>query len=84
MRSIIVVEVLPRLELCIQINIVRVCQQWIELRLIRSMGTFDFTVQLWCLSLDVRMPHPLLFDMAVETGLYVVKTVETEKQRTTV
>ena len=66
MWSIIIVEVFPSLQLHIEINIIRVRQQLVKLCLIRSVGTFDFAVQLWRLGFDTHMPHALVFDMPVK------------------
>ena len=56
MRSVIVIEVFPRLQLRIEIHVIRVRQQLIKLGLIRSVGAFDFAIQLRGLRFDVHMP----------------------------
>ena len=46
MRAIIVVEILPSRELCMEINVIRVGQQLIQLGLVGSVRPFDFPVEL--------------------------------------
>lgn len=75
MRSIIVVEVLPCLQLRIEINVIRVGEQLIKLCLIRSVGTFDFAVSLGCLGFYVHVPYVLVFDMPMKTSLKLMPTV---------
>ena len=75
MRSIIVVKVLPSLKLRIQIDVIRVRQQLIELSLIRSVGTFDFAIQLWRLGFDIDVPQSVVFDMPVKTSLKLMSPI---------
>ncbi len=75
MRSVIILEVFPSLQLRIWVNVIRVCQQLIELCLIRSVGTFDFAVQLWGLWFDIHMSHALVFDMLVKTSLKLMTPI---------
>jgi len=56
MRSIIVVEVFPGLQLGIEIHVIGVRQQLVKLGLIRSVGTLYLAVQLGRLGFDVDMP----------------------------
>ena len=78
MRSIIVAEVFPSLQLRIQIDVIRVRQQLIKLGLICSVRTFDFAIQLWGLGFDIHMPHSLVFDMPVKTSLKFMISVGLE------
>ena len=75
MRSIIIVEVFPSLQLRIWVNVIRVRQQLIKLGLIRSVGTFDFATQLMCLGFDVDLPHALICDMPVKTSLKFMTSI---------
>ena len=75
MRSVIVVEVFPGLQLGIEINVIRVSQQLVKLGLVRSVGTLDLAVQLWGLGFDVDMPHVLVFDMPVKTSLKLMPPI---------
>ena len=75
MRSVIIVEVFPGLQLRIEIHISGVSQQFVKLGLIRSVGTLDFAVQLGCLGFDVDMPHALVFNMPVKSGLKLMPPV---------
>ena len=56
MRSVIIVEVFPGLQLRIEIHVIGVRQQLVKLGLISSVRTLDFAVQLWRLGFDVHMP----------------------------
>ena len=75
MRSIIVVEVFPGLQLGIEIHVIGVRQQLVKLGLIRSVGPFDFAVQLGRLGFDVDMPHALVFNMPVKPGLKLMTPI---------
>lgn len=79
MRSIIIVEVLPHLQLRTKIHVIRVGQQLIKLGLIRSVGTFDFAIQLGCLRFDINMAHSLVFDMPVKTSLKLLAPVGSDR-----
>ena len=78
MGTIIVVEVFPRLELRIQIDVIRVRQQLIKLGLICSVRTFDFAIQLWGLGFDIHVPHSLVFDMPMKPRLKLMTSVRSD------
>ena len=75
MRSVIIEEVFPSLKLRIKIHIICVSQQLVKLCLIRSVRTVYFAVQLWRLGFDIYMPHALVFDMPVKTGLKLMTPI---------
>src|SRR4030095_7494659 len=75
MRSVIIVEVLPSLQLCVEIDVIGISQQLIKLGLIRSVGPFVFAVQLWRLGFDIHMPHALVFDMPVKASLKLMTSI---------
>jgi hypothetical protein len=79
MRSIIVVEVFPSLQLGIEINIIRVSQQLVKLGLIRSVGAFYLAVQLWRLGFDVYMPHSQIFNMPVKASLKLMAPIRSDR-----
>lgn len=79
MGPIIVVEVFPRLQLGIEIHVVCVGQQLVKLGLIRSVGPFDFAVQLRGLGFDVDMPHALVFNMPVKTSLKLMASIRSDR-----
>jgi hypothetical protein len=62
-RSIIVIEVLPGCQFCIEIHIIRVGQQLIKLSFVGSVGPFNFPVELRRSRFDVEhagcpgLPH---------------------------
>jgi len=78
-RSIIVIEVLPGCQLCIEIHIIRVGQQLIKLGLSGSVGSFDFTVELRGSRFDVDTLDALVFHMPVEAGLKFVHSVGSDR-----
>jgi hypothetical protein len=43
------------------------------------MGTFDFSIQLWRLGLDVDMLHSLIFDMPVKTSLKLMSSIGSDR-----
>src|SRR6185295_12631887 len=79
MRSIIIIEVFPSLQLRIKILVIRVGQQLIKLCLIRSVGTFNFAIQLGCLWFHVHMSHSLIFDMPVKTSLKLMSSIRSDR-----
>ena len=79
MRFIINVEVFPRLQLRIEIQVICIGQQLIQLCLVRSVGTFDFAVQLGLLWFDAHMLHSLIFDMQVKKGLKLMTLVGSDR-----
>ena len=54
-RSIIIIEAFPSLQLFVQVDIIRVAQLLVKLGLIRSVGTFDFTIKMRGSRFDVDM-----------------------------
>jgi len=74
-RSVIIIEVLPSLKFGIEIQIIRERQQLKKLRLISSVRTFNFAIQLRGSWFDIYMPHPQVFDMPVKTGLEFVPPI---------
>ena len=79
MRSVIVVEVFPGLELGIETHTIGVGQQLVKVGLVRSVGTLDLAVQLGCLGFDVDMSHALVFDMPVKAGLKLMPSVGADR-----
>ena len=79
MRSVIVVKVFPGLQLGIEIHVIRVSQQLVKLGPVRSVGTLDFAVELGCLGFDVDMPHALVFDMPVKSGLKLMPSIRLDR-----
>lgn len=69
MRSGEIVEALPFIEFCFQIDVAFVAEQLIELLLISSLWAFDFSVQLVRASFDVGLTNALVLDTPVELGL---------------
>ena len=78
-RSIIVIEILPGCELCIEIHIIRVGQQLIKLGLVGSVGPFDFPVELRGSRFDVDMLDALVFHMPVEPSLKLMPPVGSDR-----
>jgi hypothetical protein len=74
-RSITVIEAFPGLQLCVQVHIIGVSHELIKLSLIRSVGAFDFTVELRGSRLDVDMLYALVFNMPVETSLKLMSPI---------
>ncbi len=79
MRSIIIVEVLPSLQLGMEINIIRVGQQLVKLVLICSVGTLYFAIQLWRLGFDIYMPHSQIFPMPVKASLKLMAPIRSHR-----
>jgi hypothetical protein len=73
-----VVEVLPDLELLVEIYVVLVVQQLVELLLVRSMRPLHFSVQLGRPGLDVYVPNAGIFDMPVELRLPFMAAISTD------
>ena len=75
MRSIIVVEVFPGLQLCRYVQIIHVAEQLISLRLICSVRALNIAVQVRHLGFDIHMPHSWVFDMPVKTSLKLMPPI---------
>ena len=74
-RSSEVVEAFPFVEFGFEINVTSVAEKLIELLLIRSVGSFDFAVELRCAAFDVGVPDAEIFDMPMEFGLELMTVV---------
>ena len=74
-RSSEVVEALPFVEFSLQINVAFVAEKLVELLLIRTVGTFDFAIELRGAPFDVGVPDPEIFDMPMEFGLELMTVV---------
>ncbi len=70
-----VVEPLPFVKFSLQIDVAFVAKKLIELLLIRTVGSFDFAVELRSASFDVGVPDPEIFDMPMEFGLELVAII---------
>ncbi len=70
-----VVEALPFVEFSLQIDVTFVAEKLVELLLIRTVGTFDFAIELRGAPFDVGVPDPEIFDMPMEFGLNFVTVV---------
>ena len=68
-RSSKVVEAFPFVEFSLQINVAFVAEKLIELLLIGTVRSFDFTIELRSAPFDVGVPDPEVFDMPMEFGL---------------
>ena len=77
-RSSEVVEALPFVEFSLQINVAFVAEKLIELLLIRTVGTFDFAIELRGAPFDVGVPDPEIFNMPMELGLEFVTIIRTD------
>ena len=73
-----VVEALPFVEFSLQINVVFVAEKLIELLLIGTVRSFDFTIELRSAPFDVGVPDPEIFDMPMEFGLEFVAIIRTD------
>lgn len=78
-RSIIVIEVLPSCQLCIEIHIIGVGQQLIKLGRIGSVRPFNFPIELRGSRFDVDMLDALVFHMPVESGLKLVTPIGSDR-----
>lgn len=74
-RSSEVVEALPFVEFSLQINVAFVAEKLVELLLIKTVGTFDFAIELRGAPFDVGVPDPEIFDMPMEFGLELMTVV---------
>lgn len=74
-RSGEVVKAFPFVEFGLEIDVTFVTEKLIELLLIRTVGSFDFAVELRCASFDVGMPDAEIFDMPMEFGLELMTVV---------
>ena len=75
MRSSEVVDPLPFVEFGFEIDLTFVTEELIELLLIGSVGSFDFSIELGRASFDVGVPDPEIFDMPMEFGLEFVAII---------
>ena len=69
------VEPIPFVKFSLQIDVTFVAKKLIELLLIRTVGSFDFAVELRSDSFDVGVPDPEIFDMPMEFGLELVTVI---------
>ena len=74
-RSSEVVEALPFVEFSLQIDVTFVAEKLIELLLIGTVRSFDFTIELRSAPFDVGVPDPEIFDMSMELGLELMTVV---------
>jgi len=79
MGSVVVVEFLPFRQFLIQIYIVGVCEQLIELFLVRAVGSLDFAVELWRAWLDIHMSDPLVFNVPVKLRLKFMTSIGSDR-----
>ena len=77
-RSSEVVEAFPFVEFSLEIHVAFVTEELIELLLIGSVGSFDFTIELRGAPLDVGVPDPEIFDMPMEFGPEFVVIIRTD------
>ena len=67
-----VVQALPFVEFSLQINVAFVTEKLIELLLIGTVRSLDFTIELRSAPFDVDVPDPEIFYMPMELGLEFV------------
>ena len=67
-----VVEAFPFVEFSLQINVAFVAEKLIELLLIGTVRSLDFTIELRSAPFDVDVPDPEIFYMPMELGLEFV------------
>ena len=79
MGSVVVVEILPFGQLLVQIHVVGVCEQLIELFLVRAVGSLDLPIELWRAWFDIHMSDPLVFNVPVEVRLKLVSPVGSDR-----
>ena len=77
-RSSKVVEALPFVEFSLQVNVAFVAEKLIELLLIGTVRSLDFTIELRSVPFDVDVPDPEIFDMPMEFGLEFVAIIRTD------
>ena len=70
-----VVEAFPFVEFSLQINVAFVAEKLIELLLIGTVRSFDFTIELRSAPFDVGVPDPEVFDMPVKLGLELMTII---------
>lgn len=74
-RSSKVVETFPFVEFSLQTHVAFVAEKLIELLLIGTVRSFDFTMELRSAPFDVGVPNPEIFDMLMEFGLELMTIV---------
>ena len=74
-RSSKVVDALPFVEFSLQIDVTFVAEKLVELLLIGTVRSFDFTIELRGAPFDVGVPDPEIFYMPMEFGLKFVTVV---------
>ena len=74
-RSSKVVETFPFVEFSLQIHVAFVAEKLIELLLIGTVRSFDFTIELRSAPFDVGVPDPEIFDMPMEFGLELMTII---------
>lgn len=75
MRSVEDVEVLPLVDLSLEIDVASVREELVKLWLTGSMVTLDLAAQLQCRTLDVRMMDSLFLDLQGELGMELTAVV---------
>ena len=70
-----VVEAFPFVEFSLQINVAFVAEKLIELLLIGTVRSLDFTIELRRAPFDVGVPDPEIFDMPMEFGLELMTII---------
>ena len=73
-----VVEPFPLVQLRLQVDIPFIAEELIKFLLIRSVGSLNFTIELWCAPLDVGVSNALVLDMPMELGLELIAIVSSD------